>query len=159
MTNNTNNTNNTNADIWSSVRTRQETYTGYLAYVEFMEGKSTLSATVETLQPLFAHFGIVLTIDNAANILTAAMASVGTDKGERARKVKSIATFRALLKKGADKGGWSEVASLPVHYSAGKAPASKSANSTKPTKAALEAEVEALKAQLAALLANQQPNA
>lgn len=134
---------------------KQNSYNGYLDYVAMMEGKHTLGETVSKLSPLFAACGITLTMDNAASILTVAMSAVGTDKGERARKIKSITTFRALLKKGTDKGGWDEIASLNVHSNAGKDP---SKVSTKPmskakglTKDELLAEVESLRAQIAAI--------
>lgn len=121
-----------------------QSFTAYMAYVSLIEGKSTVAETVTALSPLAALYGLTLTPENLVNTLTVKMTAYGKDKGETARKVKSIATFRAYIK-----GGWREVAAAPVHVNAGKAPAAKS-STRKPTKADLEAEIAALKAQLAA---------
>ena len=76
------------------------------------------------------------------------MTAFGKDKGEQAKKVKSISTFRAFIK-----GGWRDVEAAPVHSNAGKNPAdAKASKSTKkgPTKAELAAQVEAMAKILAA---------
>ena len=93
-------------------------------------------------------YGFVLTADNLANLLTVKMTAYGKDKGEQAKKVKSISTFRAFVK-----GGWKDVAAAPVHSNAGKNPADAKVKSAvkKPTKAELEAEIAALRAKLEAV--------
>ena len=124
-----------------------KSYDAYLAYVEFIEGKKSIIETVEALSPLMSAYGFALTADNLANLLTVKMTAYGKDKGEQAKKVKSISTFRAFVK-----GGWKDVQNAPVHSNAGKNPADAKAKSTtkKPTKAELEAEIAALRAKLEA---------
>lgn len=126
---------------------KQKSYDAYLAYVEFIEGKKSIIETVEALSPLMSAYGFALTVDNLANLLTVKMTAYGKDKGEQAKKVKSISTFRAFVK-----GGWKDVQNAPVHSNAGKNPADAKAKSTtkKPTKAELEAEIAALRAKLEA---------
>ena len=127
---------------------KQKSYDAYLAYVEFIEGKKSIIETVEALSPLMSAYGFALTVDNLANLLTVKMTAYGKDKGEQAKKVKSISTFRAFVK-----GGWKDVAAAPVHSNAGKNPADAKVKSTtkKPTKAELEAEIAALRAKLEAV--------
>ena len=134
---------------------KQKSYDAYLSYVAFIEGKKSIDETLSDLSPLMTAYGFTLTIDNLANTLTVKMTAFGKDKGEQAKKVKSIATFRSFVK-----GGWAEVAAAPVHSNAGKNPAdSVSKSKTKaPTKADLEAELAAVRAQLAALSAAQSAN-
>ena len=126
---------------------KQKSYDAYLAYVEFIEGKKSILETVEALSPLMSAYGFALTVDNLANLLTVKMTAYGKDKGEQAKKVKSISTFRAFVK-----GGWKDVAAAPVHSNAGKNPADAKVKSAvkKPTKAELEAEIAALRAKLEA---------
>ena len=126
---------------------KQKSYDAYLAYVAFIEGKKSILETVEALSPLMSAYGFVLTADNLANLLTVKMTAYGKDKGEQAKKVKSISTFRAFVK-----GGWKDVQNAPVHSNAGKNPADAKVKSTtkKPTKAELEAEIAALRAKLEA---------
>ena len=127
---------------------KQKSYDAYLSYVAFIEGKKSIDETLSDLSPLMTAYGFALTIDNLANTLTVKMTAYGKDKGEQAKKVKSIATFRAFVK-----GGWAEVAAAPVHSNAGKNPAESvsKAKAKGPTKADLEAELAAVRAQLAAL--------
>ena len=127
---------------------KQKSYDAYLSYVAFIEGKKSIAETLSDLSPLMTAYGFALTIDNLANTLTVKMTAYGKDKGEQAKKVKSIATFRAFVK-----GGWAEVAAAPVHSNAGKNPAESvsKAKAKGPTKADLEAELAAVRAQLAAL--------
>ena len=131
---------------------KQASYDAYLSYVAFIEGKQDSATTVEALSPLMTKYGFTLTVDNLANLLTVKMTAFGKDKGEQAKKVKSISTFRAFVK-----GGWQDVSAAPVHYSAGKNPAdakpSKSKNTI--TKAQLAEQNAALMAELAALRAAQ----
>lgn len=131
---------------------KQASYDAYLSYVAFIEGKQDSTTTVEALSPLMSKYGFALTVDNLANLLTVKMTAFGKDKGEQAKKVKSISTFRAFVK-----GGWQDVSAAPVHYSAGKNPAdakpSKSKNTV--TKAQLAEQNAALMAELAALRAAQ----
>ena len=131
---------------------KQASYDAYLSYVAFIEGKQDSTTTVEALSPLMSKYGFALTVDNLANLLTVKMTAFGKDKGEQAKKVKSISTFRAFVK-----GGWQDVSAPPVHYSAGKNPAdakpSKSKNTV--TKAQLAEQNAALMAELAALRAAQ----
>lgn len=126
---------------------KQKSYDAYLAYVEFIEGKKSIIETVEALSPLMSAYGFALTADNLANLLTVKMTAYGKDKGEQAKKVKSISTFRAFVK-----GGWKDVAAAPVHSNAGKNPADAKVKSAvkKPTKAELEAEIATLRAKLEA---------
>ena len=126
---------------------KQKSYDAYLAYVAFIEGKKSILETVEALSPLMSAYGFALTVDNLANLLTVKMTAYGKDKGEQAKKVKSISTFRAFVK-----GGWKDVQNAPVHSNAGKNPADAKAKSAvkKPTKAELEAEIAALRAKLEA---------
>ena len=127
---------------------KQKSYDAYLSYVAFIEGNKSIDETLSDLSPLMTAYGFALTIDNLANTLTVKMTAYGKDKGEQAKKVKSIATFRAFVK-----GGWAEVAAAPVHCNAGKNPAESvsKAKAKGPTKADLEAELAAVRAQLAAL--------
>lgn len=127
---------------------KQKSYDAYLSYVAFIEGKKSIDETLSDLSPIMTAYGFALTIDNLANTLTVKMTAYGKDKGEQAKKVKSIATFRAFVK-----GGWAEVAEAPVHSNAGKNPAESvsKAKAKGPTKADLEAELAAVRAQLAAL--------
>ena len=131
---------------------KQASYDAYLSYVAFIEGKQDSATTVEALSPLMTKYGFTLTVDNLANLLTVKMTAFGKDKGEQAKKVKSISTFRAFVK-----GGWQDVSAAPVHFSAGKNPAdtkpSKSKNTV--TKAQLAEQNAALMAELAALRAAQ----
>ena len=131
---------------------KQASYDAYLSYVAFIEGKQDSTTTVAALSPLMTKYGFTLTVDNLANLLTVKMTAFGKDKGEQAKKVKSISTFRAFVK-----GGWQDVSAAPVHYSAGKNPAdakpSKSKNTV--TKAQLAEQNAALMAELAALRAAQ----
>lgn len=138
------NTNKSTA-IQSAAEFRRQSYDAYLAYVRLIEGKSTVAETVTALAPLAKLYGLTLTPENLVNTLTVKMTSYGKDKGETARKIKSIATFRAYIK-----GGWRDVAAAPVHANAGKDPFAAKSAAKKPTKADLEAEIAALKAQLAA---------
>lgn len=138
------NTNKSTA-IQSAAEFRRQSYDAYLAYVRLIEGKSTVTETVTALAPLAKLYGLTLTAENLVNTLTVKMTSYGKDKGETARKIKSIATFRAYVK-----GGWRDVAAAPVHANAGKDPSIAKSSTKKPTKADLEAEIAALKAQLAA---------
>ena len=138
------NTNKSTA-IQSAADFRRQSYDAYLAYVRLIEGKSTVTETVTALAPLAKLYGLTLTPENLVNTLTVKMTSYGKDKGETARKIKSIATFRACVK-----GGWRDVAAAPVHANAGKDPSAAKSSTKKPTKADLEAEIAALKAQLAA---------
>lgn len=130
----------TTSEVMSAKDFKQASYDAYLAYVSFIEGKKSIAETVEALSPLMAAYGFTLSIDNLANLLTVKMTAFGKDKGEQAKKVKSISTFRAFVK-----GGWKDVAAAPVHSNAGKNPADlKTASKTKkPTKAELEAKAEA----------------
>ena len=127
---------------------KQKSYDAYLSYVAFIEGNKSIDETLSDLSPLMTAYGFALTIDNLANTLTVKMTAYGKDTGEQAKKVKSIATFRAFVK-----GGWAEVAAAPVHSNAGKNPAESvsKAKAKGPTKADLEAELAAVRAQLAAL--------
>ena len=126
---------------------KQKSYDAYLAYVAFIEGKKSILETVEALSPLMSAYGFALTVDNLANLLTVKMTAYGKDKGEQAKKVKAISTFRAFVK-----GGWKDVQNAPVHSNAGKNPADAKAKSAvkKPTKAELEAEIAVLRAKLEA---------
>lgn len=126
---------------------KRRSYTAYLRYVDFIEGNVGICDTVDEMAPLFHAFGFDLTPENICNVLTVKMTAYGTVQGEKARKVKSISTFRAFIK-----GGWREVEASPVHYSAGKAPADKPVKQPRKamTKKDLEAEVAALKAALEA---------
>lgn len=140
---------NTTTSTMTAAEFKQKSYDAYLAYVGFIEGKKSISETVEALSPLMSAYGLELTADNLANLLTVKMTAYGKDKGEQAKKVKSIATFRSFVK-----GGWQDVAAAPVHSNAGKNPADvkTSEKAKKPTKAELEAELETLRAQMAAMV-------
>ena len=129
---------------------KQMSYDAYLAYVAFIEGKKSSAETVEALSPLMSAYGFALSVDNLANLLTVKMTAYGKDKGEQAKKVKSISTFRAFVK-----GGWKDVQNAPVHSNAGKNPAEvKSTSKTKkPTKAELEAQNAESEKRIAALVA------
>ena len=130
---------------------KQASYDAYLSYVAFIEGKQDSTTTVEALSPLMSKYGFALTVDNLANLLTVKMTAFGKDKGEQAKTVKSISTFRAFVK-----GGWQDVSAAPVHYSAGKNPAdAKPSKSKSATKAELEAANAALLKELEALRAAQ----
>lgn len=126
---------------------KQKSYDAYLSYVAFIEGNKSIDETLSDLSPLMTAYGFALTIDNLANVLTVKMTAYGKDKGEQAKKVKSIATFRAFVK-----GGWAEVTAAPVHSNAGKNPAdtASKAKAKGPTKADLEARVRELEALLSA---------
>ena len=126
---------------------KQKSYDAYLSYVAFIEGNKSISETLADLSPLMTAYGFDLTIDNLANTLTVKMTAFGKDKGEQAKKVKSISTFRSFVK-----GGWAEVAAAPVHSNAGKNPADSvsKAKAKGPTKADLEARVRELEALIAA---------
>lgn len=139
-----------NTSPMTAAEFKQKSYDAYLAYVAFIEGKQNISETVEALSPLMSAYGLELTADNLANLLTVKMTAYGKDKGEQAKKVKSISTFRAFVK-----GGWKDVAAAPVHSNAGKNPADAkpSTKGKKPTKSELEAELESLRAQMAAMQA------
>lgn len=141
---------NTATSTMTAAEFKQKSYDAYLAYVAFIEGKQNISETVEALSPLMSAYGLELTADNLANLLTVKMTAYGKDKGEQAKKVKSISTFRAFVK-----GGWKDVAAAPVHSNAGKNPADAkpSTKGKKPTKSELEAELESLRAQMAAMQA------
>ena len=132
---------------------KQKSYDAYLAYVDFIEGKKSISETVDALSPLMAAYGLILTLENLANLLTVKMTAYGKDKGEQAKKVKSISTFRAFVK-----GGWKDVKAAPVHSNAGKNPADvkTSAKAKKPTKADMEAKIAELEALLAASKSEEQ---
>lgn len=139
----------TTAAPLSAAEFRRQSFAAYVAYVDLIEGKSTVAVAIKSLAPLCALYGLQINAENLVNLLTVRMTAYGTDAGEKARKVKSIATFRAFVK-----GGWRDVAAAPVHSNAGKDPfaaaAKKAAKAKKPTRADLEAELAALKAQLAA---------
>ena len=147
MTTTTNTNTNTNTMPMKSDEFKRRSYTAYLRYVDFIEGNVGICDTVDEMAPLFHVFGFDLTPENICNVLTVKMTAYGTVQGEKARKVKSISTFRAFIK-----GGWREVEASPVHYSAGKAPAEKPVKQPRKTmtKKDLEAEVAALKAALEA---------
>ena len=125
---------------------KQGSYDAYLVYVEFIEGKKSIDETVTALSPLMSAYGFTLSVDNLANMLTVKMTAFGKDKGEQAKKVKSISTFRAFVK-----GGWKDVASAPVHANAGKAPTDKPEKAKQPTKADMQAMIEKLVAENTAL--------
>ena len=132
---------------------KQKSYDAYLVYVDFIEGKKSISETVDALSPLMAVYGLSLTLENLANLLTVKMTAYGKDKGEQAKKVKSISTFRAFVK-----GGWKDVEAAPVHSNAGKNPADvkTTAKAKKPTKAEMEAKIAELEALLAASKSEEQ---
>ena len=146
----TTSTANTNTSTMSAQEFKQKSYDAYLAYVAFIEGQKSISETVEALSPLMSAYGFTLTVDNLANLLTVRMTAFGKDKGEQAKKVKSISTFRAFVK-----GGWQDVAAAPVHSNAGKNPADvkQTTKAKGPTKAELEEKNAALLAELEALRA------
>lgn len=126
---------------------KQSSFNAYIQYVALIEGKITAQEAVDYMAPLMAEYGFTLTIENLINVLTVKLTAYGKDKGEQAKKIKSITTFRSFIK-----GGWAEVSAAPVHSNAGKNPAGSSSKSTKSkgkTKADLEAEIEQLKAMLA----------
>lgn len=128
---------------------KQMSYDAYLSYVAYIEGAKSADETITALSPIMSAYGFTLTVDNLGNTLTVKMTAYGKDKGEEAKKVKSITTFRSFIK-----GGWAEVMAAPTHSNAGKAPSAPAAK--KPgakTKADLEAELAELKAQMAALMA------
>ena len=132
---------------------KKQSYAAYIAYVNFINGKSTIDSTRDALAPLFSVFGFDLTPENICNVLTVQMTAYGTVQGEKARKIKSITTFRKFIK-----GGWQEVSATPVHFSAGKAPVEKPAKQPRKkamTKKDLQAQVAALQQQLAAMQAQQ----
>ena len=135
---------------YTAAEWKQVTYDAYLSYVAFMNGKIKPSMVLERLNPLFSKCGYTLNYTNLTAILTVRMASFGTDHGEIARKIKSITTFRDFLR-----GGYADVVTAPLHFNAGKAPkapAPKKAPKAKaPTKKELLAQLEELKAQLAAI--------
>ena len=137
-------TSNTTSEVMNAKEFKQKSYDAYLAYVDFIEGKKSISETVDALSPLMAAYGLILTLENLAN---------GKDKGEQAKKVKSISTFRAFVK-----GGWKDVKAAPVHSNAGKNPADvkTSAKAKKPTKADMEAKIAELEALLAASKSEEQ---
>lgn len=123
-------------------------YNAYIAYVNLIEGNASIEETLSSLSPIMADHGYTLTAENLINALTVKMTAFGKDKGEQAKKVKSISTFRAFIK-----GGWRDVEAAPVHSNAGKNPAdAKASKSTKKglTKAELAAQVEAMAKILAA---------
>ena len=127
---------------------KRRSYTAYLAYVNFIDGCSGINDTIDAMSPLFSAFGFDLTPENICAVLTVKMTAYGTVQGEKARKVKSISTFRAFIK-----GGWREVEASPVRFSAGKAPAEKPAKQPRKkaaTKKDLEAQIAALEAALEA---------
>ena len=135
---------------------KQASYDAYLSYVAFIEGKQDAATTVAALSPLMSTYGLTLTVDNLANLLTVKMTAFGKDKGEQAKKVKSIATFRAFVK-----GGWKDVKAAPVHSNAGKNPAETSSSRNSVTKAdllaanvALLKELETLRAAMASAKTN-----
>ena len=146
----TTSTANTNTSAMSAQEFKQKSYDAYLAYVSFIEGQKSIADTVEALSPLMSAYGFTLTVDNLANLLTVKMTAFGKDKGEQAKKVKSISTFRAFVK-----GGWQDVAAAPVHSNAGKNPADvkQTTKAKGPTKAELEEKNAALLAELEALRA------
>lgn len=143
---------NTTTAPMSAQEFKQKSYDAYLSYVAFIEGNKSIDETLSDLSPLMTAYGFALTIDNLANTLTVKMTAYGKDKGEQAKKVKSIATFRAFVK-----GGWAEVAAAPVHSNAGKNPADSASKSKAkgPTKADLEAELALVRAQLATITSAQ----
>lgn len=115
-----------------------QSYNAYLAYVTLIEGRATAVETVDALAPIMAAYGYTLTVENMLNTLTVKMTAYGKVNGEQAKKVKSIATFRAFVK-----GGWMEVDTAPTVYNAGKDPSTTSTSSkSKRTKADVEAELE-----------------
>lgn len=134
----------------TSREVKSMTYNAYIAYVSLIEGRATANETLEAMKPLFDAANIELTLETMVNVLTVKMTAYGTTKGEKARKVKSITTFRAFFKD----DGWMDVATAPVVSNAGKAPAepkAKTPKAKKPTKKELEDELANLKAQLAAM--------
>lgn len=134
----------------TSREVKKMTYDAYVAYVGLVEGKASANETLEAMKPLFDAANIELTMETMVNVLTVKMTAYGTVKGEKARKVKSISTFRTFFKE----DGWTEVAAAPVVSNAGKAPAEpkeKTPKAKKATKKELEEELANLKAQLAAL--------
>ena len=139
-----------NTTAMSAQEFKQKSYDAYLAYVSFIEGQKSIADTVEALSPLMSAYGFTLTVDNLANLLTVKMTAFGKDKGEQAKKVKSISTFRAFVK-----GGWQDVAAAPVHSNAGTNPADvkQTTKAKGPTKAELEEKNAALLAELEALRA------
>lgn len=146
-------TSNITSEVMNAKEFKQKSYDAYLAYVDFIEGKKSISETVDALSPLMAAYGLILTLENLANLLTVKMTAYGKDKGEQAKKVKSISTFRAFVK-----GGWKDVKAAPVHSNAGKNPADvkTSAKAKKPTKADMEAKIAELEALLAASKSEEQ---
>ena len=153
MKNTSTTTSTTTSDVMTAKEFKQKSYDAYLVYVDFIEGKKSISETVDALSPLMAVYGLSLTLENLANLLTVKMTAYGKDKGEQAKKVKSISTFRAFVK-----GGWKDVKAAPVHSNAGKNPADvkTSAKAKKPTKAEMEAKIAELEALLAASKSEEQ---
>ena len=146
----------TTAKTMTAKEFKQASYDAYLSYVAFIEGKQDAATTVAALSPLMSTYGLTLTVDNLANLLTVKMTAFGKDKGEQAKKVKSIATFRAFVK-----GGWKDVKAAPVHSNAGKNPAETSSSRNSVTKAdllaanvALLKELETLRAAMASAKTN-----
>lgn len=149
----TSTTSTTTSEVMTAKEFKQKSYDAYLVYVDFIEGKKSISETVDALSPLMAVYGLSLTLENLANLLTVKMTAYGKDKGEQAKKVKSISTFRAFVK-----GGWKDVEAAPVHSNAGKNPADvkTTVKAKKPTKAEMEAKIAELEALLAASKSEEQ---
>lgn len=129
---------------------KRRSFDAYMSYVSLIEGKSTTSDTIEAMKPFCADFGLSLTAETLVNTLTVRMTSVGKSGDTKAKKILSIATFRAFIL-----GGFKEVQAMETVYHAGKRPAD---SKRAPSKSAqLEAENAALKEQIAQLLAAIQP--
>jgi len=105
---------------------KMASYNAYIAYVEYDEGKTNFADFVEIAFPAFHENGIELHNDETSRdilfrVVSHAMNATGTEKNEfdeksHVRKVKSISTFRNMLK------NWNEYATREVRYNAGKEP-------------------------------------
>lgn len=101
-------------------------YNAYIAYVEYDEGKTDFATFVNRAFPAFYENGIELHNDEASRdmlyrIASHSMNAIGTETDEagnkeKVRKIKSISTFRSMLK------NWNELSSRRIVYNAGKDP-------------------------------------
>ena len=130
----------------------KRTYDAYLGFIHVIDGTLTQDKYLRRAKELFNAVGMPAD-DYHFTLLVLAVAkdTTVTDVG-KAHKINAISSFRQFLN-----GGWIEREGRAVVYTAPRAPEASTASTSKgkkdATKAELEKQVEALKAQLAAALA------
>ena len=131
---------------YTSQELKQATYGVYLYFVKFIDKELSVVEFILVASQLFWSFGIILTPENIARVLTLRLASYGKCKGqdEKAKKVLSIGSFRKLL----TSHDFADIDNASLHFATPKNPAEHK-ETMKEKCARLELELAQMKAEKA----------